>query len=117
MRTVNFTPRKNVIRYQTRMSPSLVIVNGQEIPQENTQKLNKEVLIVVRDSENSEVILNSTEYTHVIVKSLIKTLIKPDVGLIDEDWNELLLERGSCVQFQFVEDSWLILSSDVIKFD
>jgi hypothetical protein len=117
MRTINFTPRKNVVRYQTRMSPSIVVVNGQETPQENTQKLNKEVLIVVRDSENSEVILNSVDYTHVIVKSLIKTLIKPDVGLIDEDWHELLLEKGSCVQFQFVEDSWLILSSDGIKFD
>ena len=117
MRTVNFTPRKNVVRYHTRMSPSTVIVNGQEIPQENTQKLNKEVLIVVRDSENYEVILNSTEYTHVIVKSLIKTVIKPDVGLIDEEWEELLLEKGSCVQFQFVEDSWFILSSDGIKFD
>jgi hypothetical protein len=99
------------------MSPSIVVVNGQETPQENTQKLNKEVLIVVRDSENSEVILNSVDYTHVIVKSLIKTLIKPDVGLIDEDWHELLLEKGSCVQFQFVEDTWLILSSDGIKFD
>ena len=30
---------------------------------------------------------------------------------------ELLLEKGSCVQFQFVEDVWLILSSDGIKFD
>jgi hypothetical protein len=117
MRTINFTPRKNVVRYQTRMSPSIVVVNGQETPQENTQKLNKEVLIVVRDSENSEVILNSVDYTHVIVKSLIKTLIKPDIGLIDEDWHELLLEKGSCVQFQFVEDTWLILSSDGIKFD
>ena len=117
MRTINFTPRKNVVRYQTRMSPSIVVVNGQETPQENTQKLNKEVLIVVRDSENSEVILNSVDYTHVIVKSIIKTLIKPDVGLIDEDWHELLLEKGSCVQFQFVEDTWLILSSDGIKFD
>jgi hypothetical protein len=117
MRTINFTPRKNVIRHQTRISPSIVVVSGEETPQETTQKLNKEVLIVVRDLENSEVILNSVDYTHVIVKSLIKTVIKPDIGLIDEDWDELLLEKGSCVQFQFVEDSWLILSSDGIKFD
>jgi hypothetical protein len=117
MRTVNFTPRKNVVRYHTRMSPSTIIVDGTEILHEKTHKLNKELLIVVRDSENSEVVLNSTEYTHVIVKSLIKTVIKPDVGLIDEEWEELLLEKSSCVQFQFVEDSWLILSSDGIKFD
>ena len=117
MRTINFTPRKNVVRYQTRMSPSTIIVDGTEILHEKTHKLNKELLIVVRDSENSEVVLNSTEYAHVIVKSLIKTVIKPDVGLIDEEWEELLLEKSSCVQFQFVEDSWLILSSDGIKFD
>ena len=117
MRTINFTPRKNVVRYQTRMTPSTIIVDGVEVLHEKTQKLNKEVLIVVRDSENFEIILNSVDYTHVIVKSLIKTIIKPDIGLIDEEWHELVLEKGSCVQFQFVEDVWLILSSDGIKLD
>jgi hypothetical protein len=117
MRTINFTPRKNVVRHQTRLSPSIIIVDGNEIPQEKTHKLNKELLIVVRDSENSEIILNSKEHSYVTVKSLIKTVIKPDVGLIDEEWEELLLEKGSCVQFQFVEDVWLILSSDGIKLD
>lgn len=117
MKTINFTPRKNVVRYQTRMSPSTIIVDGTEILHEKTHKLNKELLIVVRDSENSEIILNSKEYSYTTVKSLIKTIIKPDVGLIDEEWEELLLEKGSCVQFQFVEDVWLILSSDGIKLD
>jgi len=117
MRTVNFTPRKNVVRYQTRMTPSTIIVGGVEVPHEKTQKLNKELLLVIRDSENFEVVLDSTKYNYVVVKSLIKTIIKPDVGLIDEEWEELLLEKGSCVQFQFVEDVWLILSSDGIKLD
>ena len=117
MRTISYSSRKNVVRYQTTMTPSKVSVDGVGIPQEKVQKLNKEVLIVVRDSENSEIILNSVDYTHVIVKSLIKTIIKPDIGLIDEEWHELLLEKGSCVQFQFVEDVWLILSSDGIKLD
>ena len=115
MRTISYSSRKNVVRYRTTMTPSKVIVDGVGIPQEKVQKLNKEVLIVVR--ENSEIILNSVDYTHVIVKSLIKTIIKPDIGLIDEEWHELLLEKGSCVQFQFVEDVWLILSSDGIKLD
>jgi hypothetical protein len=117
MRTINFTPRKNVVRYQTRMTPSTIIVDGVEVPHEKTQKLNKELLLVIRDSENFEVVLDSTNYSYVVVKSLIKTIIKPDVGLIDEEWEELLLEKGSCVQFQFVEDVWLILSSDGIKLD
>jgi hypothetical protein len=117
MRTINFTPRKNVVRHQTRLSPTMVVVDGNETPQEKTHTLNKELLIIVRDSENSEIILNSEEHTYITVKSLIKTLIKPDVGLIDEEWHELILEKGSCVQFQFVEDSWFILSSDGIKFE
>ncbi len=117
MRTINFTPRKNVVRYQTRMTPSTIIVDGVEVLREKTQKLNKELLLVIRDSENFEVVLDSTKYNYVVVKSLIKTIIKPDVGLIDEEWEELLLEKGSCVQFQFVEDVWLILSSDGIKLD
>ena len=28
---------------------------------------------------------------------------------------ELLLEKGSCVQFQFVQGNWYILSSDGLK--
>ena len=35
--------------------------------------------------------------------------------MIDEEWDELLLEKGSCVQFQFVQGNWYILSSDGLK--
>jgi len=117
MRTVNFTPRKNVVRYQTRMNPTVVVVDNKVIPQPKEQRLSEEIFIVVRDPENSEVILDSTKNIYVLVKSLTKTLIKPDVNKIDDEWDELHLEKGACVHLQFVEDTWLITSSDGIKFD
>jgi len=52
----------------------------------------------------------------ITIKSLTTTLVKSDTGLIDEEWDELLLEKGSCVQFQFLEGNWYILSSDGLKF-
>jgi hypothetical protein len=48
---------------------------------------------------------------------LTTVLIKPDVGLIDEEWDELLLEKGSCVHLSFVEDNWYIISSDGLKLN
>jgi len=48
---------------------------------------------------------------------LTTVLIKPDVGLIDEEWDELLLEKGACVHLSFVEGNWYIISSDGMKLN
>jgi hypothetical protein len=61
------------------------------------------------------VTLNSSENEKITIKSLTTVLIKSDVGAIDEEWDELLLEKGACVQFQFVEGNWFIISSDGLK--
>jgi hypothetical protein len=53
----------------------------------------------------------------IIVKSLTTVLVKPDIGKIDEEWDELMMEKGSCVQLFFVDDNWYILSSDGLKID
>ena len=44
--------------------------------------------------------------THVIVKS---------DNLIDEEFNEVELDKGSCAEFKFIGDFWYILSSDGLK--
>jgi hypothetical protein len=41
--------------------------------------------------------------------------IKPDVGKIDEDYDELIMDKFSCVEFRFVGGIWYILSSDGLK--
>ena len=53
----------------------------------------------------------------IIVKSLTTVLVKPDIGKIDEEWDELMMEKGSCVQLFFVDGNWYILSSDGLKIN
>jgi len=110
----NTPQRKNVIKYQTSIDPpkeqdkSLII-------SKDKYTTNDETLLIVRGVPNSEVTLNSTVTKRIVVKSLTSVLVKPDMGMIDEEWDELLLEKGSCVQFQFVQGNWYMLSSDGLK--
>lgn len=78
---------------------------------------NGEDLIIVKTVGGSEILLNSETTNRIIIKSLVSVLIKPNTGKIDEEWDELSLEKGACVQLQFIQDHWYILSSDGIKME
>ncbi len=116
----NITPRKNVVRYQTQtvVEPKVIIekpIEAHKIISDPVHTTGEEVLLIVKGVEYSEVRLNSSINQKITVKSLTSVLIKSDVGSIDGEWDELLLEKGACVQFQFVEGDWYILSSDGLK--
>lgn len=116
----NLTPRKNVVRYQTQtvVEPKVIIEKPKEIYKIISDSLyttNDETFLIVKNVERSEVTLNSNVSTKITVKSLTNVLVKSDIGLIDEEWDELLLEKGACVKFKFVEGNWYIVSSDGLK--
>lgn len=116
IRIENITPRKNVVKYQTQ--PEVIVESptvAEKIISDPIYTTGSETLLIVKNVDNSEVTLNSIVNHKITIKSLTSVLIKTDVGLIDNEWDELLLEKGSCVQFQFVQDNWYILSSDGIK--
>jgi len=46
---------------------------------------------------------------------MTKVLIIPDVGRIDETYDEIMLDTGACVEFRFCVGNWYILSSDGLK--
>jgi hypothetical protein len=120
IRVENITPRKNIVRYQTQavVEPRIIIEKPKEIHKiisDSVYTTNDETFLIVKNVEYSEVTLNSTIVKKITVKSLTQTLIKSDVGSIDEEWDELLLEKGACVQFQFVEGNYYIISSDGLK--
>jgi hypothetical protein len=121
IRVQNITPRKNVVKYYTQpyVQPEEVIVEKpivtEKIISDTIYTTGNETLLIVKNVDNSEVTLNSTVNNKITIKSLTSVLIKSDIGLIDDEWDELLLEKGSCVQFQFVEGNWYILSSDGLK--
>ena len=120
IRVENITPRKNIVKYQTQtvVEPKVIIEKPTEIYKiiyDSTYTTNHETFLIVKDVDYSEVTLNSSVTNKITIKSLTSVLIKSDVGSIDEEWDELLLEKGACVQFQFVEGNWYILSSDGLK--
>jgi len=120
IRVENITPRKNIVKYQTQtvIEPRVIIEKPTEIHKiisDSTYTTNDETFLIVKDVDYSEVTLNSSVTNKITIKSLTSVLVKSDIGSIDEEWDELLLEKGACVQFQFVEGNWYILSSDGLK--
>jgi hypothetical protein len=120
IRVENITPRKNIVKYQTQavVEPKVTVEKPKEVYKiisEQFYTTNDETFLIVKDVETSEVTLNSQVSTKITIKSLTSVTIKSDIGSIDEEWDELLLEKGACVKFKFVEGNWYILSSDGLK--
>lgn len=102
--------------------PSVRIINGVRIQtsevalvSESSYTVQGEACIVVRGVSDSILTLNSNTSDHIVVKSMTKLLVVPDVGLIDEEFDEVELDRFACVEFRFVRGNWYILSSDGLK--
>ena len=104
-----------------RSQPSKRIINGNEIVTSDssvvTNKIYKtdgEYVIVIKDVDFCELTLDENTTDHVVVKSLTHVLVKTD-KLIDGEYNEVELDKGSCVEFKFIGGGWYILSSDGLK--
>ena len=86
-----------------------IISLGEKIMEERRTKIvsqdfystNGETLIIVKDVETCTIELNSSTTEKIIIKTLTSCIIVPDNNRIDEDWDQLDIERGACVQFQF----------------
>lgn len=81
----------------------------------STYSTNGEEFIVVKGTPECRLTLNSQTTEHVIIKALTKVTIAPDKGAIDEDWDEVDIDRGACVEFYFIKGNWYIGSSDGMK--
>jgi|688.fasta_scaffold21778_3 hypothetical protein len=121
----NITPRKNVVKYETQK----VIIPQQPFtePTEIKQKMiivrepfyttSDHEIIIVKDVDECKIVLNSAKIDNVTIKSLTKVSIKPDLGEIDEFWEEIIIDKGACVNFRFMEGNWYIISSDGVKLN
>lgn len=104
-----------------RSQPSKRIINGNEIITSDSSVVtnkryttNGEYVIVIKDVEFCEVTLNESNTDHIVIKSLTNVLVKTNKR-IDDEYNEVELGKGSCVEFKFIGDGWYILSSDGLK--
>jgi hypothetical protein len=107
-----------------RSIPSQRIIAGQVINTSEitfvsnpTYSTEGEALIVTKESENVEIILDSSTTDHIIVKALTNTKIKPVWGLIDEEYSEINIGKGACVELYFSFGNWYIVSSDGMKME
>jgi len=104
-----------------RSQPSKRIINGNEIVTSDSSvvtnksyKTDGEYVIVIKDVDFCELTLDENTTDHVVVKSLTHVLVKTD-KLIDGEYNEVELDKGSCVEFKYIGGDWYILSSDGLK--
>lgn len=91
-----------------------VMVSDATVVTNSEYKTNGESVIVIKVVENCKITLDSTTTEHVVIKSLTDVLVKSDT-LIDEEFEEVELSKGSCVEFRKIGDYWYILSSDGLK--
>jgi hypothetical protein len=104
-----------------RSQPSKRIINGNEIITSDSSvvtnkvyKTDGEYVIVIKDVDFCELTLDENTTDHVVIKSLTHVLVKTD-KLIDGEYNEVELDKGSCVEFKYIGGEWYILSSDGLK--
>lgn len=81
----------------------------------NSYLTQKENFILVKDVAEGEIILNNLVTEHIVIKCLGKILVKPFNNKIDDEFDEIELGKGSCVEFLLVEGNWYIISSDGLK--
>jgi hypothetical protein len=101
--------------------PIIKIINGKEIKTseavvviDTTYKTNGESVVVVKEVDECNLFLDSNTTDHVVVKALTNVVVSAN-ETIDEEYNEIELGKGACVEFRKIGDYWYILSSDGLK--
>ena len=109
MAIIKSIPSKKIIGGQVIQTSELSVVS------ELDYRTNGEFCIIVKGILESFIVLDSKTTDHVVIKALTKVTVRPDFGRIDEEWDELVLDKFACVEFQYVSGNWYILSSDGLK--
>ena len=74
-----------------------------------------EVSIIVKNSKSECVILlDETTTQHVTIKSMSDSVVKSG-KLIDEQYNEIKLEKFASVELRYINGYWYVMSSDGLK--
>jgi hypothetical protein len=100
------------IRYG--QSPSTKIKKIVNTP---TYTTNGEYLLVVKDVEHCTITLDGYTTESIKIKVLTKTNIVPKYSLIDDQYEEIEIDNGACVELEYVDGNWYISSSDGMKLD
>ena len=95
-------------------SPSIKIKKIVNTP---TYETNGEYLLIVKDVDKCTITLDGYTTESVKIKVLTKTSIIPKYSLIDEQYDEIEIDNGACVELEFFDGNWYIISSDGMKLE
>ena len=84
---------------------------------ESNYKTKGEDLILVKNIDNCNLTLDSSNTDHIIIKALTNVTIIPSKGKIDEYYDEISVSKGACVEMVTIDEVWYIISSDGMKLD
>lgn len=100
---------------QKRINGYIVNVSETAVVSETEYNTDGEYCIIVKGIYGTTITLNHLTTEHVVIKCLTHTIIRPSIGKIDEEFDEIEAEKGSCIEFRCVNENWYILSSDGLK--
>jgi hypothetical protein len=109
MAIIKTIPAKKIINGLVIETSEIATVN------ESSYTTNGESCIIVRGVHSCSLTLDPSTTDHVVVKAMAHTLVNTTRGKLDEEYDEIELEKYSCVEFRFVGGNWYILSSDGLK--
>lgn len=75
-----------------------------------------EEFILVKNTVE-RVILDNKKTNQITIKALSPVVVSCTENKIDEEYDEILLEKGSCVQLVKLNNIWYIVSSDGLKLN
>jgi hypothetical protein len=84
---------------------------------DETYTTNGEYLLVIKNTQTCRITLDVETTDHIIIKALTDVYIVPKEGLIDEQYSEIHIGNGACVEFYSLDSQWFIVSSDGLKLD
>jgi hypothetical protein len=91
-----------------------VIVSDSVVVTNDFYETSGEYVVVVKEVELCNIFLNSENTEHVVIKAMTNVNVTSNT-LIDEEFDEVELNKGACVEFRKIGDFWYILSSDGMK--
>ena len=103
------------IPIQKAINGVFVNTSDMSIVSESEYTTTGESFIVVRAIPQCKLFLHSKNTDNVTVKAMTTVIIIPDNNKIDEEYDEILLEKGACVEFRHCSGTWYIVSSDGLK--
>jgi hypothetical protein len=103
------------IPIQKAINGVFVNTSDMSIVSESEYTTSGEGFIIVRAIPQCRLILNSKNTDNVIVKAMTNVIVVPDSNKIDEEYDEISLDKGACVEFKHCSGTWYIISSDGLK--